>query len=128
MYAGGAASVVITDRNPLPASHNLQRNLANLDPQRPVTVRELSWGQEVANFDPPYDVLLAADVVYIEETFPVLIQSIEALTDTETTILMSCKYRYERDSRFLQMMEERFTSEVVWSEGDLSIHHFHKKC
>ena len=42
--------------------------------------------QILAVIDPPYDVLLAADVVYIEETFPVLLQSIEALTDTETTI------------------------------------------
>ena len=78
-------------------------------------------------FHPPYDILLAADVIYIEESFPALIHTIEALTDTETTILLSCKYRYERDSKFLQMLQERFVSEVVWSEGDLSIHRVHKR-
>ena len=45
----GAASVVITDRNPEPAECNLNLNSNNLDPQRPVAVRELTWGQDVSD-------------------------------------------------------------------------------
>ena len=118
----GAASVVITDRNPEPAKRNLKLNSNNLDPQRPVAVRELTWGQDVSDFRSPYDVILAADVVYIEETFPSLIQCLEALSGVHTTILLSCKYRYERDSRFLRMLSEKFVSKVVWTSGDFSIH------
>jgi predicted nicotinamide N-methyase len=126
-HALGAKSVMITDRNPQPARHNLKLNTDNLDPHRHVSIRELTWGQDVSDFHPPYDVLLAADVVYIEDTFSELIQCIEQLSGVESTILLSCKYRYERDSRFLQLLRVRFVSEVVWSSGDLSIHSIRKR-
>lgn len=127
LHATGAGSVVITDRNPQPAEHNLQLNSDHLDPLRPVVVRELTWGQEVSSFQPPYDVLLAANVVYIEDSFPVLIQSMCDLSDSRTVLLLSCKYRYERDSRFLEMLGERFTSEMAWTSEDLSIYSLRKK-
>ena len=123
----GAESVVITDRNPQPAKHNLKLNSDNLDPHRQVAVRELTWGQDVSDFHPPYDVLLAADVVYIEDTFSQLIQCLEQLSGVHSTILLSCKYRYERDSRFLQLLREKFVSEVVWTSGDLSIYSIRKR-
>lgn len=119
--------MVITDRNPQPAKLNLNLNSDNLDPQRPVVVRELTWGQDVTDFHPPYDVILAADVVYIEKTFLTLIQCLEQLSSLDTVILLSCKYRYERDVRFLQMLSERFVSKVAWSSGDLSIHSIRKR-
>ena len=119
--------MVITDRNPRPSEANLKLNTHNLDPQRPVTVRALTWGQNVTDFYPPYDVILAADVVYIEETFSVLIQSLCDLSDGDTTILLSCKYRYERDAQFLRMLCERFVCDVVWTSGDLSIHSIKKR-
>ena len=123
----GAESVVITDRNPQPAKHNLKLNSDNLDPHRQVAVRELTWGQDVSDFHPPYDVLLAADVVYIEDTFSQLIQCLEQLSGVHSTILLSCKYRYERDSRFLQLLREKFVSEMVWTSGDLSIYSIRKR-
>lgn len=118
---------MITDRNPEPAKLNLNLNSDNLDPQRPVVVRELTWGQDVTDFHPPYDVILAADVVYIEKSFLALIQSLEQLSSLDTIILLSWKYRYERDVRFLQMLSERFVLKVVWSSGDLSIHSIRKR-
>ena len=117
----------ITDRNPRPAEHNLELNSHNLEPLRWVAVRELTWGQDISTFHPPYDVLLAADVVYIEESFPLLIQSMADLTDTRTAVLLSCKHRYERDLRFLEMLRETFVTEVVWTSGDLSIYSLRKK-
>jgi predicted nicotinamide N-methyase len=123
----GARSVDVTDRNTGPAEHNLKLNSHNLDPLRPVAVRQLTWGQDVTTFQPPYDVLLAADVVYIEDSFPVLIQSMADLSDNRTTVLLSCKYRYKRDSRFLEMLRERFVGVTVWTSGDLSIYSFRKR-
>ena len=118
---------MITDRNPQPAEHNLQLNSHNLDPKRPVAVHKLEWGQDVSEFQPPYDILLAADVVYIEESFPLLIQCVDSLSSVDTTILLSYKYRYERDARFLRLLEEMFVLEVVWHSGDLSIHSIRKR-
>ena len=114
--------MLITDRNPQPAQHNLQLNSPNLDTHRPVSVHELTWGQPLSHLKPPYDIVLAADVVYIEESFPALIQTMDQLSGSGTLLLLSCKYRYERDSRFLQLLGERFQSEVVWTGGDLSIY------
>ena len=119
--------MAITDKNTLPATDNLQLNSHQLDSQRPVSVHQLNWGQDVSSFHPPYDVILAADVVYIEDTFPLLIKSLDDLSDLHTIILLSCKYRYKRDSQFLDMLKEVFTSEVVWLSGDLSIHSLRKK-
>ena len=127
LHCTGAASVVITDRNPQPAEHNLHLNSHHLDSQGPVITRKLEWGQDVSDFHPPYDVLLAADVVYIEDTFPLLIESMDMLSSAHTTVLLSCKYRYERDSKFLEMLGERFVSEVVWRSGDLSIYCVRKR-
>lgn len=118
---------MITDRNPQPAKHNLNVNSDNLDPQRPVVVRELTWGQDVSDFHPPYDVILAADVVYVEKTFPALIQCLEELSSLHTIILLSCKYRYERDVRFLQLLSEKFVLKEVWTSGDLSIQSIRKR-
>ena len=118
---------MITDRNPEPAEHNLDLNSRNLDPLRPVTVTRLTWGHSLSSFLPPYDVLLAADVVYIEESFPALIQSMVELSDSGTLLLLSCKYRYERDARFLGLLEERFVVESVWNSGDLSIYSLRRK-
>lgn len=81
----------------------------------------------MSDFHPPYDILLAADVVYIEDTFPLLIQCMDTLSSEHTRILLSCKYRYERDSKFLDMLNERFVSELVWTSGDLSIHSIRKR-
>ena len=56
-----------------------------------------------------------------------LIQSLCDLSDSDTTVLLSCKYRYERDALFLRMLCERFVCDVVWTSGDLSIHSIKKR-
>ena len=73
-------------------------------------------GENPTRFDPPFDVVLAADVIYIEDTFPLLLKSLADLSDRETVILISCKRRYERDDRFFDLLRDsgRFTFEVVW--------------
>ena len=119
--------MIITDRNTLPAEANLQLNSHQLDPVRPVSVSQLSWGQDPASFLPPFDVILAADVVYIEETFPLLIKSLCDLSNADTSVLLSCKYRYKRDLKFFELLKDSFTSEMVWSSGDMSIHRLRRR-
>ncbi len=87
-----------------------------------ISVRELMWGTNVTTFDPPYDVVLAADVVYIEETFSDLIKTLEDLTDSNSVILLSCKRRYERHDHFFEQLLStgRFVDEIVrvWPERE----------
>lgn len=92
-----------------------------------ITSAVLEWGASLATFDPPYDIILAADVIYIEETFPKLIQTLTDLTSARSVVLLACKYRYERDYRFFELLAKsgRFEDKVVqtWQDGgDIKIH------
>jgi predicted nicotinamide N-methyase len=94
-----------------------------------VTVSTLEWGSSVLTFEPPFDVILAADVVYIEEAFAELAQTLDDLSDPNSVIILCCKHRYERDDRFFQQLLDsgRFTDDVIKSwQGDIKIHKLQK--
>ena len=128
LYPIGARSVVLTDRNTAPAEANLQLNRHNLE-GRTITVSHLEWGMEedITTFNLPFDVVLAADVVYVEESFPLLIKSLDDLTDSHTLVLLSCKHRYESYMKFFQLLQEKFDSEIVWYNQDIKVYRCRKK-
>ena len=111
----GAASVVVTDKNTGPGEANLKANHHNLL-NKDISIVQYEWGTDPARLKPPFDVVLAADVIYIEETYPLLLKSLLDLSDCDTVILISCKRRYERDDRFFDLLREsgRFSYSVVW--------------
>jgi len=128
LYPIGAWSVVLTDRNTAPAEANLQLNRHNLE-GRTITVSHLEWGveEDITTFNLPFDVVLAADVVYVEESFPLLIKSLDDLTDSHTLVLLSCKHRYESYMKFFQLLQEKFDSEIVWYNQDIKVYRCRKK-
>lgn len=83
----------------------MEHNRSNLE-GRNVSVSVLEWGSKVESFRPPFDVVLAADVIYIEESFPALIQTLAELGDPSSLVLLACKYRYERDKRFFELLRK----------------------
>ncbi|XP_010204881.2 protein N-lysine methyltransferase METTL21A isoform X1 [Colius striatus] len=105
------AHVTITDR--AAALEFLESNVqANLPSEvRPrAVVKELTWGKDLGNFPPgAFDFILGADIVYLEETFTELLQTLEHLCSEQTVILLSCRIRYERDHRFLKMLRGHFS-------------------
>ncbi|KAF1506105.1 Protein N-lysine methyltransferase METTL21A, partial [Megadyptes antipodes antipodes] len=105
------AHVTITDR--AAALEFLESNVqANLPSElRPrAVVKELTWGKDLGNFPPgAFDFILGADIVYLEETFAELLQTLEYLCSEQTVILLSCRIRYERDHKFLKMLRGRFS-------------------
>lgn len=105
----------MTDKTTGPAETNLKANRHNLLHGN-VSVAQFEWGEDPSRFKPPFDLVLAADVIYIEDTFPLLIKSLAELSNRETVILISCKRRYERDDRFFELLRDsgRFTFDVVW--------------
>lgn len=111
----GAGSVVMTDKTITPAEINLRANQHNL-PDKNITVAQFEWGKDPSHLKPPFDIILAADVIYIQDTFPLLLQSLVDLSDRETVILISCKRRYERDDHFFDLLREsgKFSHSVVW--------------
>ncbi|RXM99981.1 Protein N-lysine methyltransferase METTL21A [Acipenser ruthenus] len=62
------------------------------------------------------------DLVYLEETFPDLLKTLEYLSSERTVILLSCRIRYERDQDFLKMLQQGFTVEEVHYEPERDVH------
>ncbi|NXB16399.1 MT21A methyltransferase, partial [Rhagologus leucostigma] len=124
LYSTCCARVTITDR--AAALEFLESNVqANLPPElRPrAVVKELTWGKDLDNFPPgAFDFILGADIVYLEETFAELLQTLEHLCSEQTVILLSCRIRYERDLKFLKMLRERFSVYEVHYDSSKDVH------
>ena len=125
-FAGIVASllggnVTITDRKMAlnVTRMNVEGNLGK--DQDSVEIKELEWGQDVLSFSPPFDFVLGADIVYIEETFSDLLKTLQDLCDENSVVLMSCKIRYDRDKRFFELLSKHFSYETVLYEQELDI-------
>ncbi|NXU81280.1 MT21A methyltransferase, partial [Oreotrochilus melanogaster] len=118
------ARVTITDR--AVALELLESNVqANLPPElRPrAVVKELTWGRDLGNFPPgTFDFILGADIVYLEETFEELLQTLEHLCSEQAVILLSCRIRYERDHKFLRMLRGSFSVHEVHYDSSKDVH------
>ena len=113
------ADVTLTDRPiALPVLH---QNVA-VNAVENVQVRDLIWGQKnLAQFSPAYDVIIGADIVYIEETFEDLLDTVDQLSDDRTVVLLSCQIRYDRDLTFIEMLRKRFTVELVHRNRNVKV-------
>ncbi|XP_074884303.1 protein N-lysine methyltransferase METTL21A isoform X2 [Buteo buteo] len=101
---------------------NVQANLpSELRPR--AVVKELTWGKDLGNFPPgAFDFILGADIVYLEETFAELLQTLEHLCSEQTVILLSCRIRYERDHKFLKMLRGHFSVYEVHYDSSKDVH------
>lgn len=116
--------MTITDREPALdfLSANIKANLPT-DIQDSAVVSELSWGEGLERYPAGgFDLVLGADIVYLEDTFVPLLQTMEHLCSDTTVVLLACKIRYERDTNFLSMLKERFRVEEVYYDKERDIH------
>ncbi|XP_031708119.1 protein N-lysine methyltransferase METTL21A [Anarhichas minor] len=123
------AKVTITDREPALdfLSANVKANLPT-DSQGSVVVSELSWGEGLERYPAGgFDLVLGADIVYLEDTFVPLLQTLEHLCSDTTVVFLACKIRYKRDTNFLSMLRQRFRVEEVYYEKQRDIH-VYKSC
>uniref|UniRef100_A0A8C7ZE56 Protein N-lysine methyltransferase METTL21A n=1 Tax=Oryzias sinensis TaxID=183150 RepID=A0A8C7ZE56_9TELE len=93
------AHVTVTDR--LPALDFLSANVkANLPPDShdAAVISELTWGEGLERYPAGgFDLVLGADIIYLEDTFASLLRTLLHLCHDTTVVLLSCKIRYERD-------------------------------
>uniref|UniRef100_A0A8C6AVV1 Protein N-lysine methyltransferase METTL21A n=2 Tax=Odontoceti TaxID=9722 RepID=A0A8C6AVV1_MONMO len=124
LLISSGAHVTITDRKV--ALEFLKSNVqANLPPhiQPRAVVKELTWGQNLGSFSPgEFDLILGADIIYLEETFTDLLQTLEHLCSNHSVILLACRIRYERDHNFLAMLERQFTVRKVHYDPEKDVH------
>ena len=128
LYTCIGAQVTVTDR-----AVALDLLQSNVDQNREflhetIQVVELDWEQnlhEFADASPAWDVIIGADIVYIEETFDALLATLRHLSRKTTDIYLACKIRYDRDNKFLELMKNYFIwKKIAYSEGhDITLVH-----
>ncbi|KIJ70428.1 hypothetical protein HYDPIDRAFT_78259 [Hydnomerulius pinastri MD-312] len=107
-----SGNVWITDQAPLLDIMRANVKLNQLESS--VTVSELNWGEALTPDIPRPDLILAADCVYFEPAFPLLVETLSVLASEETEILFCYKKRRKADKRFFTLLRKHFT----WKEVD----------
>jgi len=112
--------VQITDQAPLLSI--MRRNVISNNLESTVTVSELNWGSPLpADISRP-DLILAADCVYFEPTFVLLVQTLSDLVDKTTEVLFCYKKRRKADKRFFMLLKKTFSWEEVADDPDRQIY------
>ena len=114
--------VVVTDRKVALnyTKTNVEYNSKSLS-DTSLKVTELEWGQNTSVFSAPYDVILGADIVYIEETFQDLLKTLTDLSGDKSIILLSCRIRYERDNNFIRLLKTKFNVKNILHDQNVDI-------
>ena len=108
-------------------NENLSLNQDNLN-HSCITPRLYEWGASLP-LSSHFDVVLGSDIVYIEETYPLLIHTLNQLcTSPDVLVLLSAQERYDKVKLFMkQLLEDgSFTSNVVSTEGTVRIFRIQK--
>jgi len=114
------ARVCITDQASLIPI--MERNILLNRLQSNVTAAELDWSRPLPGDLQPPDIVLAADCVYLEATFPLLVSTLVALVppppERAPEVLLSYKKRRKADKRFFAMLKLYFTWSILQVEDD----------
>ncbi|KAG8514152.1 Elongation factor Ts, mitochondrial, partial [Galemys pyrenaicus] len=112
-------NVTITDL-PL-ALEQIQGNVqANVPAGCQAQVCALSWGIDQHVFPGDYDLVLGADIVYLEPTFPLLLGTLQHLCGPHGTIYLASKMREEHGtgSFFQHLLPQHFQLELAQRDED----------
>ncbi|KAI7730181.1 hypothetical protein M8C21_001586 [Ambrosia artemisiifolia] len=95
LFLLGLKDIVLTDIPPvMPAlKHNLKRNKPVLG--KMLKTAQLNWNNsdQIKALKPPFDVVIAADVVYIEESVAPLLAAMEAMVSDSGVVLLGYQVR-----------------------------------
>ncbi|KAJ5099218.1 hypothetical protein N7532_006219 [Penicillium argentinense] len=107
-----AAPLHITDQ--LPMFELMKENVALNDLESKVQASILDWGEPIPTHIPAHpDIILAADCVYFEPAFPLLITTLKDLIGPNTTCYFCYKRRRRADLRFIKMAKKAFDFQEV---------------
>lgn len=102
--------VLITDQEPMFAL--MQKNIALNDLAEKIEAQIYDWGTTApkisSNSSSTSDIVLAADCVYFEPAFPLLLQTLVDLIGSNTICYFCFKKRRKADMRFIKDMRKKF--------------------
>ncbi|CAN0265646.1 unnamed protein product [Pylaiella littoralis] len=109
------ADVTITDMDPGKCVDNVDMNLGPRGLADRASVRRLEWdcAEELAEFEPPYDVLIVGDCLYEEACISPLLNTMWALSGPETEIFLSGVVGRGILASFLRQVDHFFEREIV---------------
>jgi protein N-lysine methyltransferase METTL21A len=120
---GMNTTLSLTDQLPMLAL--MEKNVALNGLQSVVQPQVYDWGSdEIPTFPTPTgkaDIVLAADCVYFEPAFPLLLQTLKDVMGTNTTCYFCFKKRRKADMRFIRDMVRTFDVHELtyeWKEAD----------
>ena len=97
----------------------MQRNITSNDLHDAVTPAVYNWGEaRPANIPRHPDVILAADCVYFEPTFPLLLSTLKDLIGEATVCLFCQKKRRRADMQFIKTARKMFDVREITDDAD----------
>ncbi|KAJ9354189.1 hypothetical protein DTO027B9_4815 [Paecilomyces variotii] len=109
--------IYITDQKPMLALMETNIKLNNLSPLVKASV--LDWGTPLPEDIPHHPaVVLAADCVYFEPAFPLLVETLQSLIGPETVCYFCFKRRRRADLRFIKLAKKAFDITEVTDDPD----------
>ncbi|KAF5732582.1 protein N-lysine methyltransferase METTL21A [Tripterygium wilfordii] len=112
----GLTDLVLTDIAPvMPAlKHNLKRNKQTLGKNLKSAILYWNNQDQIKALNPPFDVVIATDVVYIEESVGQLLNAMEALVADDGVVLLGYQIRSpEADKLFWELCDKAFLIEKL---------------
>ncbi|KAJ5319426.1 hypothetical protein N7541_006203 [Penicillium brevicompactum] len=104
--------IYLTDQEPMLSLMNDNIQLNNLGPN--ATAAILNWGEPIPHQIPSKpDVIIAADCVYFEPAFPLLITTLQELLGPNSVCYFCYKRRRRADQRFMKMAKKAFDMELI---------------
>ncbi|XP_053171803.1 EEF1A lysine methyltransferase 3-like [Scomber japonicus] len=84
-------------------------------PSAPPTILPLSWGEDHMNFPSDWDVVLCADIIYLPETYPLLLETLAHLCKSGAVVYLSSKMRKEHGTPdfYEEYLPSRFNVRLV---------------
>jgi len=79
-------------------------------------------GEPLSDDLPRPDLVLAADCVYYEPAFPLLVQTLSDLVGERTEVLFCYKKRRKADKRFFALLKKKFTWTEVMDNPDRDVY------
>uniref|UniRef100_A0AAY5EUM5 EEF1A lysine methyltransferase 3 n=1 Tax=Electrophorus electricus TaxID=8005 RepID=A0AAY5EUM5_ELEEL len=120
------ACVTITDL-PLAipqAVRNIEVNAPSAGwPSEAPSVLPLSWGQDQENFSSDWDLVLGTDIIYLPETFPLLLDTLVHLCKNGAVVYLSSKMRREHSTEdfYDKWLPQKIKVELVQREPENNI-------
>nr|XP_020448302.1 protein-lysine methyltransferase METTL21B [Monopterus albus] len=89
----------------------------------PPTILPLSWGEDHMNFPSDWDLVLCADIIYLPQTYALLVETLTHLCKNGAVVYLSSKMRKEHETTgfYEEHLPSRFNVELVHRDDKQNI-------